>query len=665
MALRKSSESLKDRIGRICAVLTTVLMTVLLSTMTMPANAGRVSRFGQYEGYSKAVYDSWVRTSQYIEMRDGIKLAVDIIRPAINGEVEVDPLPAVWSHTRYRRAVRVGDEYRTAADNPFLKTLLEHGYVVAVVDVRGSGASFGSWQGLFTPEETQDAYEVTEWLASQSWCDGNVGMTGGSYLGITQLMAASTHPPHLKAIFPIVAFFDLYDLCYPGGIFHDDLTSTWSDLTRRMDIEAVAAPVDEDTDELMLRRAVRDHMASRSLLAILSPLPFRDDRDPVTEDFPYREWHPAGVIEQIKSSGVPVYLSCGWYDAFTRDGFLMYRNLTVPKKILIGSWSHSTRDRTVAEEQIRLLNSEHLRWFDHWLKGINNGIMDGPLIHYQTMISPKQTVWNACTDWPRANAYEKVFYFRRGPTGSVSSVNDGLLLPDPPVEHSGGDEYKVDYTATSGTTTRWDNTVGGGFGYPDMTVNDQKCLTYTTSPLDDDVEVTGHPVVALWIRSTADDGDFFAYLEEVDAEGVSQYITEGCLRASHRELHEPPYDNLGLPYHRSYREDVKPLIPEEPAELRFDMHPTSNVFEAGHRIRITVSCIDKDNAYTPRFSPRPTVTLLRTRDHASSIVLPILPHKPEANSPFLVAAILAGAALLMLLLVISVRKFRKKKEQRI
>ena len=194
------------------------LAFVLTQGSLLPGQeAGKVSEYGRYEGYSRDAYNSFVRQSQYVTMRDGIKLAVDILRPAVEGAVEGNPLPVVWTHSRYRRANKGKEGVRSMGTAPYVRDLLYRGYIVCAVDVRGSGASFGMWNGLFTHEETQDAYEIIEWIASQPWCDGNVGMFGGSYLGITQLMAASTKPKALKAIFPMVAYFNLYDFLYAGG----------------------------------------------------------------------------------------------------------------------------------------------------------------------------------------------------------------------------------------------------------------------------------------------------------------------------------------------------------------------------------------------------------------------------------------------------------------
>ena len=191
----------------------------------------QISSFGRYEGFSQRCFDTWRRESCYVAMRDGTRLAVDILRPAI-GEVAVDePLPAIWTHTRYQRAsfTREG-VVRTDAEHfdPWLFEVVAHGYVVLSVDVRGGGASFGVNQGQFSQLEARDAYDVTEWIAVQPWCDGSVGMYGRSYLGITQYFAASQAPPHLKAIFPEMASFDHYSYVFAGLAVRRRQEHVWS-----------------------------------------------------------------------------------------------------------------------------------------------------------------------------------------------------------------------------------------------------------------------------------------------------------------------------------------------------------------------------------------------------------------------------------------------------
>jgi putative CocE/NonD family hydrolase len=622
----------------------------------------KVSKFGEYKGYSEEIYDSSVRTSQYLTMRDGIKIAIDILRPAINDKVEEDPLPVVWTHTRYRRSYIREGKLMSELDSPLYQSLLKYGYVLAAADVRGSGASYGSWQGIWTQEESQDAYEIIEWLASQPWCDGNVGMAGGSYLGITQLTAAGTKPPHLKAIFPAVALFDIYAVAYPGGVFYDDFIKHWSELTQMMDTQVIAAPVDEDKDEALLKSAIAEHEQSRALIDIFFPLKYRDNVDEVTGVQPFYTWHPAAYVEEINDSGIPIYLWCGWFDSFTREGFTMFRNFKNPKKIVMGAWSHSPRDPDIQKEEFIPAIVEEIRWFDHWLKGIDNGIMDEPPIRYHVMNAPKDNEWRTANEWPLPDQKLTKYYFAEGPSGSVNSANDGVLSLDSPPNESGKDEYLVDYSTTTGIATRWDNAVGGGFDYPDMTENDRKGLTYTTEALTEDLETTGHPLAHFWVSSTATDGDFFVYLEEVDGEGVSYYVSEGTLRASHRAVHEPYYDNLGLPFHRSHEDDVNELKSGEPAELAFELQPTSNVFNAGNRIRITITCADKDNASTPELSPPPTISIYRNADHASYISLPVIDTTTipltENESPL---AVILGIALGVIIFVIVFTTFMRRR----
>jgi hypothetical protein len=290
----------------------------------------------------------------------------------------------------------------------------------------------------------------------------------------------------------------------------------------------------------------------------------------------------------------------------------------------IGAWSHSPKDKDIAREEYVLLTIESLRWYDHWLKGRDTGLQGEDPIFYQVMRGPKVNEWRSAKDWPIADSKTVDLYLGAGRSGSVASANDGRLRLFAPAAGRAEDAYPVDYTTTSGTTTRWDNAVGGGFGYPDMAANDKKGLTYTTGPLVEDLQVTGSPVLHLWASSTANDADVFAYLEDVDPAGVSAYVTEGVLRASRRALGTAPYDNLGLPYHRSYPEDVRPLAPGEAVELVFEMEPTSVIFGRGNRLRLTITGADKDNAATPRLEPAPTLTIYRDKSRPSSIGLPVV-----------------------------------------
>ncbi len=586
----------------------------------------KVSRLGEYRGYSFALYDGYARTSTYLTMRDGVKIALDIFRPTRNGRPAEEKLPVVWVERRYQRAsLRNGKLGGLLAESgPHMSALLAHGYVLASADTRGTGASFGVNEGVYTEAEAGDAYEITEWLAAQPWSNGKVGMTGSSYEGTNQLMAAAKKPPHLKAIMPAMAMFDLYDLAYPGGIFRYDLVKTWSEMTKMIDTRQPPAPVDADPDGKILEQALALRPQNVSAYDLFSSLRFRDAKDSQGRRV-HQTWQPAGFVREIKESNVAICLIAGWYDAYSRDAFLMFKNLGPRFKMILLDCPHAPEDPSIVPEAISILTNDQLRWFDYWLKGIENGVMsEGPIL-FQTNSEGAARTWRTAETWPLPETEVMSLFFQPGPSGSASSVNDGKLSPEPPRAKEGTDRYLVDYSSTSGQKTRWDNTVAGDFDYSGIPALEAKGLTYTTAPLAEDTDVTGHPLLHLWVSSTAADGDFIAFLEEVDSRGVSRYVTEGCLRASHRALSRPPYDNFGLPYHGSTKKDAAPLTPSTPTELVFDLLPTSAIFNAGNRLRITIVCADKDNLETPVLSPAPTVTVHRNVKAASRLDLQVVP----------------------------------------
>jgi putative CocE/NonD family hydrolase len=591
----------------------TIAGMVLPSDVTARQTATRqISEPGRYEGYSKALYDGWQRHSIYVTVRDGTKIAMDIFRPTRRGRLHSESLPVIWEHRRYQRASqdkngRISSQL-DRGDHPMRKVVL-HGYVYAMAAVRGSGASFGTRIDPTPPQESLDAYDLTEWLAAQSWCNGKVGMYGISYSGTVQFMAASAAPPHLKAIFPEMTMFDLYDFVYPGGIFRHTFMQYWSKQTRALDLHLARKPAPVDgTSNATVQQALAQHKDNFDV-AKSSQGPYRDSTIE-NAGVVYRDHSPSSYIDQINQSGVAVYQRAGWFDMYPRDMLLWFNNLKVPKKIVIGPWNHYESHGVDRATEI-------LRWYDFWLKDIDNGIMDEPLVLYGVIGLSRNKSIRWSDRWPPANSHPVAYYFGDGLTGSVDSINDGLLSTV--ASTSGTDRYKVDYTTSSGPKSRW---VGGPPSYPDMIANDRKALTYTTAALTDDIEIAGHPIVHLWIECSADDIDLFAYLEELEPNGRSTYITDGCLRASHRRLNKPPHHRMGLPYHRSFAQD-KELLPDEPCELVFDLYPTATLFEAGHRIRLSITCADHDNNQTPKVNPAPQVMVYRKPEMPSRILLPI------------------------------------------
>ncbi len=639
-------------------IIAIVVTAAVASTAVITVRAGKPSPamktgLGEYQGYSQAIYDGNERRSDYLTLSDGTRLAYDLILPTKEGIAAGEPLPVLFKYTIYLRTITVFDEngHNIVADlfdlgwkekamlwfrhkvyerghlmdpifrTPWLETMLEHGYAVVVVERPGTGASFGVMNPSLEAV-AQEANEILNWIAAQPWSNGAIGMFGDSYEAQAQIAAASTGNPHLKAIFPASTSMDNYSaVVYPGGVFNESFGSffSWSTTV----LEQLVTPIDRDRDGILLAQAVAergDTTVGRKSAEFFRRYPFRDSIDSDGGFIWESEFAIYPFVDRVNQAGVPVYLTNGWYDLFARDVFLLYSNLTVPRRLLVRPLDHSE----IGDDQFDLdYGTEAHRWFDYWLKGIDNGIMDEPPIHYYLLGAPKGDSWRTTDRWPLAGEELTRFFFGEGRTGSVASVNDGFLGTDPPDRAIAHDTYTVDYSTTSGKQARW-KAINWGRDYPDMRSNDEKALTYTTPPLEADVDVIGHPVAHVWLATGAPDLDLFVYLEEVNSRGRSTYITEGTLRASHRVQSEAPYDNLSLPYHRHYESELAAISSGEPVELVLDLLPTSYRFRRGSRIRITVAFADADNFETPFLKPPPEVRLLRDTDHASFVDLPII-----------------------------------------
>jgi putative CocE/NonD family hydrolase len=256
---------------------------------------------------------------------------------------------------------------------------------------------------------------------------------------------------------------------------------------------------------------------------------------------------------------------------------------------------------------------EILRFFDHHLKGIQNGIESEPPIHYYTMGEGR---WKTAETWPPLGFQPQAYYF--GP--------DAALLENAPSEENGRDEYQVDFSATTGAASRWVSLVnisGKKIEYPDRRQADEKLLVYQTAPLAGTLELTGHPVLCLYVRSSDPDPLFFAYLEDVAPDGRVIYITEGQFRGMHRKLSTPEEtEMLPIPTHSYRRQDALPLDPDEVAEIRFDLQPVSYRFQVGHAIRIALAGADADNFEIIPDTP-PRWEVFRSSAHPSHLTLPV------------------------------------------
>jgi uncharacterized protein len=611
-----------------------------------------ISIFGKYQGYSEAVYDGTKRTSDYLTLSDGTRLAYDVILPTQKGVPAGKPLPVLFKYTPYGRSWTIFDKNGKLLVGDFvdlptqamlrlrfwlvggnkgrimdplfrdrwLGDVVNHGYIIVSVDRPGTGASFASnTEGSMETAVIYDN-EIMNWIAAQPWSDGNIAMYGDSQQAMVQFAAAAAGNPHLKAILPAASQVDIYQAVeYPGGVYNMAFAALVKSTIPLLDSQAT--PVDSDPDGVLLAQARDSRKNTFTTQNVI---------DHAT-DYPYHDsitatgigaWKTADLypfIDRINQTKTAVYLTVGWYDIFTADMFYWYDNLSVPKHLTVRPTDHSTVSANLADLNY---GSEALRWLDYWLKGINNGVMDEAPIHYYLQDGPKKGTWQTSTQWPLATQKVSRYYFDQGKTGSVSSVNDGELTTTLPTSASGTDSYTVDYTTTTGTKTRW-GAVEAVHVYPDLSTHDAKALTYTTPPLKTDTVVTGHPVAHLWLSTKAPDLDAFVYLEEIDGNGHSIYVTEGDLRTSHRKLSQAPYKNLGLPYQTHNQADLETVPSGEPFELDFSLLPSSYQFHAGSRMRITVAFADAGNFDTPILTPAPEVQLLHDSNHPSYVEIPI------------------------------------------
>lgn len=580
-------------------------MALLVSACTGSAptsgeapESGRVSAPNAYSGWSVPTYDGHRRSSFYVEVRDGTRLAVDLYRPTKNGVEANEKLPVVWMHSPYNRRSH-GDGEAAETYPGYALRLAPHGYNVAVVDFRGVYASFGRNvgynRGQWVDAARYDAYDVTEWFAKQPWSNGNVGMWGCSATGGSQMQALTTRPPSLKAVIPMSAEFDAYAFSTLGGVSSPrriappNATGEAASIAMR---DRLAAPVDGSESAARLAEAIASH---RDNIESVGVVPFKDSISQETGLEWWKVSSPHTWLDVLRESDIGVLSVANWDEAGTRHGpFFTFNNL--PKdntKLLVGPATHCAWS-AVKEETGFDLVTEELRFFDHWLKGKPNGVMEEPAVTYFTYNAPAGSAWRISETWPLKSEKRTDYHLSASGglgTASATAGARAVEMGPPPV---------------SQTVTIEPATVAAVF---------------ETEPLDADVEVTGHPVMSLWIRTTAQDADAMTQIFDVAPDGTTRsYQMIGRLRASHRKTAEAPYNHLALPWRTHAQADASPLPSGEPVELIYDLLPMSYIFKAGHRIRIAVSFSDPAHGASP-----PDVDILTGGEHASRITLPVIP----------------------------------------
>ncbi|MFC2165689.1 CocE/NonD family hydrolase, partial [Acidobacteriota bacterium] len=540
----------------------------------------------------------------YLPMRDGIKIAVNLYIPK-----ELTPeakLPTILHATRYWRAadLRLPSGEKMPNTRLRIRRFLANGYAFVSMDSRGTGASEGTWPCPWGPDEVKDYSEVADWIISQPWSNGRIGTAGISYDGTTAEMSGVNKHPAVKAIVPEFSLYDAYaDIGLPGGIHMTEFTRKWSEGNDMLDqntsreikrdgkVQAImkgVMPVDEDTDSTHLQKIVAARLYNCNVYEAALHSQFIDDVWICAPSITMFTYSPCGHQAAFRETGVPMYSYSGWFDGAYPHSAIK-RHITIQNsgsKLVLGPWNHggSFNASPAFQDKTRFDHvAELMRFFDHHLKDKDTGINDEPPIHYYTMGEEK---WKSAESWP-PKADDTIYYLSSGHN----------LSAEVPLKEEAYDQYRADYSAATGLSARWDTLLGGTpVIYPNRAEEDKKLLTYTSAPLESEMEVTGHPIITLYIASTASDGQFFAYLEDVDENGKVTYVTEGELRALHRKISEDPqpYSNI-VPYHSFKRKDGKPLIPGNVTKLVFDLLPTSYLFKKGHSIRIALASADKDH----------------------------------------------------------------------
>ena len=553
-------------------------------------------------------------------MRDGVVLRANVYRPAGEGR-----WPVIVSRLPYGKDLPIG----TAVLDPVQAA--RRGYVVVIQDTRGRFAWDGDWYPF--RHEAEDGADTIAWAAALTCSDGRVGTFGASYYGFTQWSAAAEQPPALAAMVPFITWADpLNGLVYRGGALELGAAANWH-LRMGLDVLVRRHRGDPQTlvrrfHELVAECDALGNEGYRSLpLNEFAPLrrsgvgqAFFDSLEVPLDGI---RTQPSAILAKRARVKVPTLNVGGWYDIFLGDTIANYqamRALGVPTRLLIGPWSHLGRINPIGERnfgfgsETAFINLEmdfgrlQLRWFDHWLKGIDTGMLAEPAVRIFVMGANS---WRDLPDWPPP-ATPTAFHLRAG--GVLSTESPGDEVPD-------GYEYDPDNPVPTrgGSLLLAPEFPGGPFDQRDIQARGD-VLTYMSQPLERDLAVIGPIHLELWATSSAPDTDFVGRLVDVFPDGRAYNLADGIVRARYRGLPSDATASLIEPG-RAYRYTV-------------DMWSTSNVFRAGHRIgvQVTSSCFPRwdrnlNTGGPPLAGASGQVAhqqILHDAAHPSHVVLPVV-----------------------------------------
>lgn len=546
-----------------------------------------------------------------VPMRDGVELAADAYTSP-----DHKPRPALVALSPYgkelqalaltmppqKRPSPMWDGCIEAGD---IARVVEEGYVHVIGDIRGTGDSEGEHIGNYNAGGVslgQDAYDFIEWVAAQPWCDGNVGMIGISYFGSMQILAAAERPPHLKAIFVSGGHFDFYETTYHGGVMWfmpraaregRGGDSGWA-FTDRVKSRMIEKYSPEELKKLVAARLADPDIQAWPNLVHLLHYPKQHEAwfDIVMNNLDgewYEERNPVNLARNID---IPVYLQIDQGRGWTIDGTIeLFHTLKGPKKLDIGPYP-PMQSRPFIEEHDKMF-----RWYDYWIKGIDNGIMDEPAVQVFVEGSRKHV---SADNWPPKPVEYRPLYLRPR----------RKLLPEP-------ERMDTQFAAPD------------GFFQAPLTVTDQvEIINWTTEAFEEPTEMIGTGAAHIFAEIDQDDTNFIMRLWDVAPNGSKQLVTTGFLKASQRELDERTTE--GNPFHPHTR--TIPVEPGKVEEYVIRLYPFATTFRQGHRLLVELSCdeplTDAHNSLLPPDAfhlpvGRPvTHKIYRDATHPSRLVLP-------------------------------------------
>jgi putative CocE/NonD family hydrolase len=497
---------------------------------------------------SRPEYEIEVERGVEVPMRDGLKLSTDIYRPMAEGK-----FPVVLVRTPYKKEM----------NDLQAKFYARRGYVYAVQDCRGRFASPGVWEPFVN--EAHDGYDTVEWLAVQPWSTGAVGMIGGSYLGWVQWWAARDKPPHLTTIIPNVAPPDPYfNIPYEYGVFFIFGSFWWANVLESEATADITGKAFSDVMDMKYAKVLR-HLPvidlDEKVLGKKNPYWRKWIEHPDNDDY----WEPANFLDHLENVNMPVFHQSGWFDGDGIGSKLNYLKMASHghkyQKLVLGPWGHSDQatrrigDQDFGEEAIIDLQTDYLRWLDHWLKGVDNGIEKEPLVSLFVMGSNR---WAHGDTYPLPETQMTKLYLSSG-GGANTSEGDGLLTWEVPPAGTAPDVFIYDpgdptpspifYVAPEDLTDEEDEPTKTSVEeerekrrayWANVDKERRDILVYDTPPLEEPLTFAGPVSAVLYASSSAKDTDWFMRLSRVDCCGRVHALVEGKIRARYRESFSDP-----------------------------------------------------------------------------------------------------------------------------